>query len=244
MLVADQSGRSVILGAKQGALQVEEATECRGFGYGQRVLDKMLKPPPKPTVDNGIDILRACAQHGEDATKYSNIFDLKSGEVFLFPASHSNGLKFNLPAELKKGPHYYDMPKIGAELAQAPKPLLDNMKRFFIDRFKPIADSEPNITTHIRAMIQETLQGKSQGDDYTSDFWNVIKPEGFSAIAEERSPNPWNEKLTLVDHQKAGEQSSYRYRVEFSDAQLLLRFVCTNNQVCLITLDGMQLAYP
>jgi hypothetical protein len=54
----------------------------------------------------------------------------------------------------------------------------------------------------------------------------------------------WGEKLTLVDHRKAGGMNSYRYRVEFSDAVLLLRFALYKGQVSLIELDGMQLVYP
>ena len=245
MLVADKSGRSVILGAKRGQLQVEEASQCRGFGYGQTILDSALGTPPAPTVENGIAILRACAQKGEDATKYSNIFDLKSGDIFLFPAGGpSNGVKFNLRAELAKGAHYYDMLNLDGQLTQAPLPLLDNMKRLLIDRFKPIPDGEPNITEHIRAVIQDTLDGRSRADDYTPEYWNEVKPKGFSAIFDETWSNSKNDHLALVDRRKDGDKDSYRYLVEFSDAVFLLRFVLSNDKVSLIELDGMQLAYP
>jgi len=60
--------------------------QCRGFGYGARTLDKMLASSTEPTVANGAKILRACLQTGQYATKYVNIFDLKSGDIFLFPA--------------------------------------------------------------------------------------------------------------------------------------------------------------
>lgn len=244
LLVADKSGRSVIFGATKGGLQVEEATQCRGLGYGQRVLDKVLRAPPEPTVDNGIAILRACAQAGEDATKYSNIYDLKSGDIFLYPAGQPNGVKFSLSAELKKGPHYYDMPNIGTELMQAPRPLLDNMKRLLFDRFRPIADREPDVTKHIRAIIQDTLASRARAEDYTPDFWAEIEPRGFTSIVDEKSSNTQNESLTLVERGKEGDKDTYRYRVGFSDAVLLLRFVLDKDKVSLIELDGMQLNYP
>ncbi|MGZ4972076.1 MAG: hypothetical protein ACXWDN_04895, partial [Limisphaerales bacterium] len=76
ILIADRSGASVIIGAQNGRLVVQKEDRCRGFGYGERALDKMLAPPPEPTVANGFKILRACLQ--KDATKYSNIFDLKT----------------------------------------------------------------------------------------------------------------------------------------------------------------------
>ena len=50
ILVADSSGASVIVGARDGKLQVERSNQCRGFGYGHDKLEKMLATPPEPTV--------------------------------------------------------------------------------------------------------------------------------------------------------------------------------------------------
>ena len=123
-------------------------------------------------------------------------------------------------------------------------PLLDNTKRLLIDRFKPIPDGEPNITKHIRAVIQDTLDGRARADDYTPEYWNEVKAKGFSAIFDETWSNSKNDHLALVDRRKDGDKDSYRYQVEFSDAVFLLRFVLSNDKVSLIELDGMQLAYP
>ena len=87
ILVADSSGKSVIVGAKDGKLQIEESCQCRGFGYGQRTLDKMLATTPEATVANGAGILRACLQDGKHGTEYSNIFDLKSATFTSFRPS-------------------------------------------------------------------------------------------------------------------------------------------------------------
>jgi len=64
ILVADRTGASVIIGAKDGKLLVETANQCRGFGYGNETLDKMLAKSAEPTVGNGFKILRACMQQG------------------------------------------------------------------------------------------------------------------------------------------------------------------------------------
>ena len=150
--MADRTGASVIIGAKDGKLQVEQENQCRGFGFGRRTLDAALATHPEPTVANGFKILHDCRQPGEYATKYSNIYDLKSGDIFLYPLSERDDeVKFNLAAELKKGGHYYDMPQIKEQLAQAPRPLLLNMKRFPVDEFKPIPDKEPEVTAHLRS---------------------------------------------------------------------------------------------
>jgi hypothetical protein len=61
----------------------------------------------EPTASEGFEILRTARQKGEYATKSSNIFDLRSGDVFLWPLSGSKDRAvLNLSAELAKGGHY------------------------------------------------------------------------------------------------------------------------------------------
>lgn len=241
ILVADRSGDSVIIGAeaKDGQLKVEKASQCRGFGYGRGTLDKMLAAPPEPTVSNGAAILRACLQDGKFATKYSNIFDLKSGDisVFQFPEQPDEA-KLNLVAELKKGAHYYDIPQIRQQLAQAPMPLLNNMKRFFMDQFKPIPDEEPNVTRRIQTILQDAFGGGMRAEDYTADFWMQIKPQG---VLVELATLGNIVSLALVHRSAEGDKRSLRYRVEFKDVVVLLRVVLDQqNKVALIETEGGQ----
>ena len=120
ILVADRTGNSVIIGAKDGQLQVEKENQSRGFGFGQRTLDVALPERPEPTVANGFTILRDCRQGGDYTTKYSNIFDLKSGDVFLYFLPGCNDqVGLNLAVELKRGAHYYDLPQIREQRAGA-----------------------------------------------------------------------------------------------------------------------------
>lgn len=132
LLVADRTGVSVIICARDGTLQVERGNQSCGFGFGWAVLGDPLKKRPKSTVANGFKILCACRQTGQYATRYSHIDDLKSGDIYLYPIPDSNDeVTFNLAAELKKGGHYYDMPTIHEEIGQAPRPLLPIMMNFF-----------------------------------------------------------------------------------------------------------------
>src|ERR1041384_5902851 len=129
----------------------EKSNQCRGFGYGSPKLEGMLalRAPPV-TPGDGAKILRACLQTGKFATKYSNIFDLKTGDIFLFPAPESDDeVILNLSAELKRPAHYYDMPQIHEQLGAAPRPLLANMRPKFLSDYKPIADKEPKVTAHV-----------------------------------------------------------------------------------------------
>jgi hypothetical protein len=174
ILVADRTGSSVIIGAEEGQLKIEKASRCRGFGYGRQTLEAMLAKDSQPKVTNGSGILRACLQKGQYATKYSNVFDLKSGDIFLFSfPERDDAVKSNLAAELSKGAHYYDIPEIRRQMTQAPIPLLRSMKRLSLDEFKPITDQEPKVTEHLRALIQ-TPGGTLRSEDYTADLWKEL----------------------------------------------------------------------
>lgn len=244
ILIADRSGKSVIVGAKDGKLQIEKSSQCRGFGYGQRTLDKMLATTPEPTATQGAGILRACLQDGMQATKYSNIFDLKSGKIHIFqPRKQSEEVKLNLATELKKGEHYYDIPQIGQQVTQAPRPLPNNMKRLFMDQFKPIPDAEPGMTEHIRAIFQTLLDGNTRADDCTPEFWKEIKNDGVRAITEFKMLGKVG-AMILVDRKAEGGKRSDRYLAEFDGVmamELQLRFVLDqNNRVDLVELEGVQ----
>jgi hypothetical protein len=82
---------------------------------------------PQPTLASAAALLRAARQEGEHATKYSNVFDLKSGAIFLF--RFPVAVELNLAEELRKGGHFYDIPDIREQLTQKLKPLTDGMKK-------------------------------------------------------------------------------------------------------------------
>ncbi len=111
VLVADKTGASVIIGAKDGQLQIEESNQCRGFGFGGRgklaaalARRAALANQPEPTVAEGFQILHDSRQAGQYATRYSNVFDLKSGDIFLrtYP-ERDDVVRLNLAAELQQG---------------------------------------------------------------------------------------------------------------------------------------------
>jgi hypothetical protein len=202
----------------------------------------LLASSPEPTVANGDRILLACVQKGQYATKYSNVFDLNSGDIFLSPLSErENEVKFNLAAELAKGPHYYDMPKIREQLGQAAlQPLLINMKRFFLDGFPPIPDPEPNVTKHLRGTIEDAMRGVMRASDYTPEFWKGISA-AQAEIQADLKRNGDLVSMAVVEHQSEESRRSYRYRVEFEKATVLLCYVLNEqNQVALLRSEGAE----
>ena len=129
IFLADKSGASALIGAHQGQLQINRSHTSWGLGYGGATLQRMLGESCEPTLPNGERILRACLQPGTYATRYFNIFDVKSGDIFLFPFPHRNDeVNLNLAVELSKGRHYYDMANTAEQLQQTPRRLRANMK--------------------------------------------------------------------------------------------------------------------
>jgi Acyl-coenzyme A:6-aminopenicillanic acid acyl-transferase len=122
ILIADRTGASVTIRARNGRLDAHIMKQSCGFGYSDAILDKMLAENSTPTLTNAANILRAAKQEGRNATKYSNVFDLKSGDIFLFRfPERPQAVKLNLAEELKKGRHFYDIPKIRDELVRESK---------------------------------------------------------------------------------------------------------------------------
>ena len=129
ILVADKSGASALIGAHEGRLQIIRATNSWGLGYGGATLQAMLGKSSEPTVSNGARILRACLQKGQYATIYFNIFDVRSGDIYLFPfPDKDDEAELGLGTELRKGRHYYDMADIHEQLQQSSRPLPANIR--------------------------------------------------------------------------------------------------------------------
>jgi len=237
ILVADRTGTSVIIGATNGQLRVEQDNQCRGFGFGRRTLDAALAEHPQPTVANGFKILRDCRQTGRYATKYSNIYDLKSGDIFLYPfPEHDDEVKLNLAVELKKVGHFYDMPQIKEQLTEAPLPLPPILQRYPLDEFKPIPDKEPEVTARLRTMIRDAAIGAWRADEYTAEAWTAISSK-LNRIQDNLNKLGDFVSMTLVDRSEEPGQRSYRYRLEFANATVLQRFVL-DDQGKLAALDA------
>lgn len=226
ILVADQTGASVIIGARGGQLQFEKMNQTRGFGFGGQTLDKLLLGAPAPSIANGARILRACLQKGQFATKYSNIYDLKSGDIFLFPApDREESVKLNLVAELKKGGHYYDMPEIREQQARALMPLQENMKGTPLELYKPIPDKEPKVSERVRRLLQDALDARMQAEDYSPATWQGLLPKQAEIQSQLKSFGPLLPSPRLVHRAEEGGKRSYRYLVEFQKATVLIHFV-------------------
>lgn len=239
ILVADKTGASVIIGAKNGKIQFDKSNSSRGFGYGMNSLNKMLSPGTKPTLGNGLPILESCLQQGNFATKYSNVFDLITGEIILISSFKENeNIKVNLIDELAKGGHYYDLPQIETQLKLPLLPLLPTMHRFLSDVYKPIPDSDPAITKKIREILEGATKGIFSSDDFSPEFWKQFSPNIKDAQQQLNSLGKL-QSLTLVENINSNAERNFLYALEFENASILQRYVFNKeNKLVMIKSEG------
>jgi hypothetical protein len=219
ILVADKSGASAIIGAHDGKLQVDRARHSRGFGYGRATLATMLQTNTEPRLEMGLKIMRACEQKGEFATKYSSVFDLNKGEMSLFVPGSEEEVKLNLTAELKRGAHYYDIPKIREQLTEPPVPALSNM-RSFLREFTAAAESDERITEKVIEVIRGCAAGKMRKEDFAPEFWKQIEPAKDAIAADLKSFGPIR-TASFISAEKGEPGRAYLYKLEFKNASVL-----------------------
>ncbi len=219
ILVGDKTGTSVIISAREGRLQFDRKGCSRGFGYGGTMLDRALATNPPPTIASAKGILRTCLQKGTYATKYSNVFDLQTGEMFLFPVPPEGAeVRLSLPKELEKGEHYYDMGRISEQMQQAPKPWPSAANS------QSIPDKEPKVTARIRATLQDGIEGKLHAEDFAPEFWDQLAPKRESIQNQLKAFGDLI-SVTLVDRGEQPGKRAYWYRLEFKNAKVIQRFV-------------------
>jgi hypothetical protein len=230
IFVADRAGGAAIIGAKDGQLHIEKVHQCGGFGYGQSTLDAMLDKNSEVTLQNGLAILDAARQKGKYATKYSNAFDLKTGEIHIYRFDvGSKGTVLNFATETQKGPHYYDIPKIARQVTEPPLALLRNMRRFPMDQFKPITDPEPKTAERIVRILHDGQKGAMKSEDYTAKLWEELSPKQ-KEIQNELESLGEVISITRIESQSSDEPRSYRYRIQFKNARVLQRFTFDKKQ--------------
>ncbi|MGD1046552.1 MAG: hypothetical protein ABR936_14690 [Bacteroidota bacterium] len=224
IFVADRNGMSVIIGVRDGKLRFERSERSRGFGYAFQTFDECFAKDSEITITNSALILHACLQKGKYATKYSNIFDLKSGDIYLYQFhQHVDSIRMNLVVELAKGGHYFDMVQIHRQFSMPVMPLLMNMNRLVIDDFPPISDPEPKVTNHIRAVMEDAISGKMHAEDYHAELWSSISPiQKDIQLDLKRFGN--FQSITLVECKTEKGSRTNRYRIEFDNIRALMWF--------------------
>jgi len=113
-------------------------------------------------------------------------------------------------------------------------------------QLKPVPDKEPKITAHVRAIMQDCIDGTEHADDYTASNWKVLpaKQKDIQAFTKLVGDIV---SLTLVERRSSwfGWQRSYSYRVEFTKATVLANFVFNGrNKLALGHMEAAQWKEP
>jgi len=230
MFVADRSGRSAILGPDNGKLDVQESDRCHALGYGRDKVDALLALSREPSFTNGAKILEAAAQHGATATRYSTTYDLKTGTIMVYQFLQKRApQELSLTNELSKGAHYYDLKEIQHQVTAAPRPLPANCVRFPLDQMLPIVDPEPKTTDHLKSIFEDTINGSMKASNFTPAAWKreSATPKQSQAFLQKLGAL---QNLCLVERQAKGNRQELRYRVHFTNADLLYFVVFDHQQ--------------
>ncbi len=235
IMVADKSGTSVIISANEGQLVFDISEESRGFGYGAEKLRGKLAGGPSPSIAQGIPILQACMQQGQYATKYSSIYDLKSGKITLINfVDQGSETTLNFMSELAKGAHFYAISEAARQATEKPVPLERNMKRFPADEYKPVAGGDPAVTQHIQNVLQNAATQGLREEDFTAEFWQAIAPE-MDGIKQEIAS--LGKLISIAPVMPAGEkgEDEHYFRIEYERAIVVQVFkVDGQNRISLI----------
>jgi hypothetical protein len=223
ILVADRSGASAVIWARDGEVYAERSTISRAFGFAGKKANSALAVNQQPTVARGIEILRECAQAGPTATKYSNIFDLNSGEINLFNPGRKDGVKLNFSEELARGGHYYDIPELARQMKKPLQPLLRNMRRLPLDAYRTIPDHAPEITARIRGMLERASMEPLRESDFAPAFWKQIASIEKSVRDQLLSMGSLL-SITRVETDPGDGPGSHRYRIDFEYATILVGY--------------------
>ncbi len=229
LVIADKSGASVIIGSKNGKIYFDTSHTSRGMGYGETTFQKMYKDEIVNDVNEGAQILKQCVAPGDGGTKYSNSYDLKTGDIVFYNfVNPTESTKLNLAEELKKGNHYYEISGIANQVKQPLRPLMLNMNRHILSINKPLADQEPEFTAKIKNLFSEVTIGKLKYDDLTDNFANDLKKDEANIKSIFGKFGKLN-SLSLIYKGKKEEFVDYSYVMKFEKVTILWQFLVNDN---------------
>ncbi|MEL6256079.1 MAG: hypothetical protein AAFR87_29005 [Bacteroidota bacterium] len=184
IIIADKTGSSVIIGSKDGKLFFDRSTQSRVLGAGAKTFEIMHEKNPLVDLENGTHILRQCVTTGTFATKYSHIFNLRSGDITLYRFETEEApAKLNLYSELQKGEHFYNIPSLKQQLMKAPQALLVNMRRMVLFEYEIIQDNSQVGKLGLK-LLTDLSNGTIDASHYVDGFWVNLKEEQAEIKAE------------------------------------------------------------
>jgi hypothetical protein len=121
-MLVDKTGASAIVSWKDGKLKIVRGQgSIQAMGWGGEIAQRKLNGLKNLTVEYTTSVLEACIQGGEYPTQYSNVYDLRRGEVYVYLFHQKKPVvKLNLRREMRRGHHFYNVSRIASQMNQPP----------------------------------------------------------------------------------------------------------------------------
>jgi hypothetical protein len=225
-LIADKSGASVIVGAEDGKAYIDWSAQSRGFGTGfdDRMMRIMATEPPKPTVENGLRLLQRLRERGRTATRYSNAFNVRTGEIHILHQDARRPVTLQLHEELARGSHYYTIKSLHTAPRPVPRPLEINMHRSLVDAFPPLEEQPSELIDKSRVIFGDLRAGAPKRGDFAQGFWTSLRPE-IQGIRSDLAVLGDLESIALVRIEHDESVTDALYLMEFATGWTITRLV-------------------
>ncbi len=123
MMLVDKTGDAAIVGFKDNKLHIWRSGEFyMAMGARGDTAARMLRKKKEISQEGFAKILSKCRMRGKYQTRYSNVYDLQKGTVYLYDFFKSNKpTVLSLEKEFAKGHHYYHLPGLEKQLTRPPR---------------------------------------------------------------------------------------------------------------------------
>lgn len=188
----------------------------------------MLPDNDKETLPKAEAMLKACMQEGEYGTKYSNIFDLTGGCLYIYDFyKNDTCTKLDLTSELENGAHYYDIPRIGEQINGNLLPLLKNMYRLPAYTKEPLPWQDDNIIRIITTFWSKLSDGNLVSNCYTPEFEEFL--QNFYPLIQPYFYIPGNlQNAYIVEMSRNAGSTMYDYVMVFDNMRVFAGFGLDN----------------
>lgn len=228
IIIADKTGASVIIGARNGELYFEKVLESRVLGWASSTFNKMYNDETIIDLNSGAEILEKCMFPEEEGfnsgTKYSNSYNLKNGNMTFFKfKSNSKKTTINLFSELKKGSHYYEIADLETQLQEPRKPLVLTMNRLVLFEYPTNIEDSSKITSLIEKILTYGAKGEFPSKYYSESKrkeW-IDEKEDVQSLIQSLGKL---KSLHLVEKKYENNLSTYGVVTVFEDIRVLWSF--------------------
>lgn len=224
IFIADKTGASVIIGSRNGKLFFDKSNESRVLGAGESTFEEMFSNDPSINMEHGTNILKQCVTTGAFATKYSHIFDLRTGDISLYRfETEEEPAQLNLSHELQKGSHHYEIPRLKEQLGETPKELFINMKRLVLFDYEELKENSPKAHSIPLNLLGDLSNGTINVAQYAPGIWTNLEEEQ-AGIKSELDQFGKLEHVHAIRKEEEGSEAIYYYVAIYEHGRILWKF--------------------